>query len=1052
MLVQAILRPKWHSSATILLILMASASGAESEIDFNREIRPILAEYCFQCHGPDSASREAGLRLDRADSATSMLESGNRAIVSGSSEESELIRRLQCEDDELRMPPPELGKRVPEDKLERLVQWIDSGAAYAVHWAFSPVRSPELPSKDSHPIDALVTKRLEEPGWRMAPLADRRTLIRRLSFDLRGLPPTPEEIRQFLDDDDDLSLERLVDRFLASEQFGERMASFWLDGARYADTNGYQNDFNRSMWLYRDWVIRAFNENMPFDQFTIEQLAGDLLPDPSLEQLIATGFNRNNRTVTEAGSIDAEWLVENVVDRLETTSTVFLGLTIGCARCHDHKFDPVSQEEFYQMFDFFHQIEEQGVYSETRGNVEPKIVVPDEEQSQQLQAWLTRIQQLKQAEADLQRQVDAVFDDWVKRGRPAIDTTTVPQPVLSFPLDGSRTGTEVGRAQPLSLAGENEPAREGSPLGPAVRLDGTQWLECRDAEFAPESDRPFSVSLWMRPDNMGAAVSKIERPEGFRGFDILPFSRRISVHIIHQWPNNAIKVVTREALPAGRLSHVVLTYDGSSKAAGVHVFVNGVKAELEVEKDSLNGSIANEVPWQIGRRSGGNFLRGSLQDLRVFDLALTGEIVGKMVVDKLTSRISKDGDPVLVELVRKAFVACSKNDSCVHFRDIQQQRTALNRKRDQMNRSLPGTMVMRERSDRRDTFVLVRGSYDKPDVQRKVSADVPACLPPLPKDAPRNRLGLAKWLVSGKHPLTARVFVNRIWEQLFGNGIVKSSENFGYRCDMPSHPQLLDYLAGRFVESGWNIKALIRLIVTSRTYQQSSAVDPQNYQRDPDNGWLARGPRFRLSAEFVRDNALAISGLLSPKIGGPSVKPYQPEGLWDELAGGANGGPYVLSEGEDLYRRSLYTFRKRTVPHPTLGTFDAPSWEVCQVKRAVTNTPLQALALWNDTTYVEAARRFAEWMLSSADLDNDRDRICAGFEKCTGRLPRADELAVLLKGLDQFSKRFRSEADANALIHQGKSKIAPGLDARRLAAFTMVANTLLNLDETITRE
>jgi hypothetical protein len=1038
-----------------LIVATANAQTTASEtglVDFNREIRPILADHCFQCHGPDSASREAGLRLDNQSDAWAELDSGSSAIVPGKSSESELIRRVLHEDDDLRMPPLELNKPVSAADVELLRRWINGGAEYAKHWAFvAPTKSGRYQAerrRGEHPIDYFVRLRHQSEGVKPTGIASRETLIRRLSLDLRGLPPSPEEVDEFLKQTSAKAYESLVEQMLESPSYGERMAVMWLDAARFADTNGYQNDFNRSMWPYRDWVIDAFNANKPYDEFTVEQIAGDLLPGASMDQKIASGFNRNNRTVTEGGSIEEEWLVENVVDRVETTGATFLGLTIGCARCHDHKFDPISQREFYEFFDFFHHVDEKGYYAETRGNVEPKISIVPLTQRNELESWNREIRSLDQEMKELDKRVGVAFNAWVND----ITVLATAKPALHFPLDGSkqfmRSTGESGE-----LSSESQPIRVESELGTASEFAGDEWFDAGQV-FNPECEKPFSISAWVRSDDSGAIIAKMEKPAGLRGFDVLPFaSKFVSVHLISQWPGDAIKVYTTQQMIEDAMNHVVVTYDGSSKAEGVKIYVNGQRMKLTVEKDNLKGSIQSSAPLQIGRRSAGNHYDGLIQDVRCYQHELSFTEVCMLAVEKIGPRFDKKSPKHFRTTLRNAYEGLELDDASREMAKLRAKRSSLAQKRDALQKDLPSAMVMREREEPRDTYVLMRGQYNTPDKSQKVTADVPDCLPAMEADWPKNRLGLARWLVSEANPLTARVFVNRIWEQLFGVGLVKSSENFGFRADLPEHPELLDYLAVEFVQSGWDIKKLLTLIVTSETYRRTSAAGPDAFTRDPENRLLARGPRFRLSAELVRDNALAISGLLSSKIGGPSVKPYQPDGLWDELAGGANGGPYKVAEGEDLYRRGLYTFRKRTVPHPTLSTFDAPSWEFCQVKRAITNTPLQALALMNDTTYVEAARKFAERILTEGG-ESKEDRLVYAFRICTSRKPRPGELAKLVLGLESYGKHFSENGDevAEQFVEHGRSSRRDEFDKAELAAYTALASALLNLDETITKE
>jgi hypothetical protein len=780
-------------SLAVVALASTKARSNPPAVRFSRDILPILSQNCFQCHGPDEKARKAKLRLDNRQGALRVITPGNIAA-------SELFRRISSDDPDERMPPAKTNRVLTGTQKDLLRRWLDEGAEWGKHWAYeTPVR-PALPhvnrrSWASNPIDHFILARLEKEGLSPSPETAREILIRRVCLDLTGLPPTPREVAAFLADHSPAAYEKLVDRLLASERYGERMALDWLDDARFADTNGYQNDFARTMWPWRDWAIAAYNRNLPYDRFVMEQLAGDMLPGATLQQKIATGFNRNNRTVTEAGSIDEEWRVENAVDRVETTATVFLGLTMGCARCHDHKYDPISQKEFYSFFGFFNSVNEKGVYTEQPGNVPPLV-----------------------------------------------------------------------------------------HLG------------------APEDER--------------------------------------------------------------RLRQLTASLAAADKAA----------------------------------------------------------------------RDYQKGDAAL--FAREARAAADK------FR----------REKAELEKKIPSVMVMEDLPSPRATFVLKRGRYDMPDKNEKVEPGVPACLSPMPAGTPHNRLGLARWLVDPANPLTARVAVNRFWQRYFGTGLVKTTENFGLQGEPPSHPELLDWLAREFIRTGWDMKAMQKLIVMSAAYRQSSKATPELLQRDPENRLLARGARLRLPAEVLRDNALAVSGLLVEKVGGPSVRPYQPAGLWEELAGGAGEGPYVQDKGPGLYRRSLYIYRKRTVPHPTMATFDAPSREVCFVKRARTNTPLQALELLNDVTYVEAARHLAELMLTEGGATSEQ-QIAFAFRRATAKAPEATELRVLKRGLERYRRTFQNDPEkARQFIRQGDSPANDKLDSAELAAYSAVASVILNLDETITKE
>jgi hypothetical protein len=1026
-----------------------SRAGGASPLRFSRDVLPILAENCFQCHGPDEKARKGKLRLDDRAGLLSVVKAGK-------SDASELVRRINADPADGRMPPAKANRSLTAGQKEILRRWVDEGAAWGKHWAYElPVRVAPPPLKDAagvrNAIDNFVRARLEREGLAPAPEATPETLIRRVTLDLTGLPPTPAEVDAFRADHAPDAYEKLVDRLLVSPRYGERMAMDWLDAARYADTNGYQNDFARIMWPWRDWVIDALNHNLPFDRFVVEQLAGDLLPEATRDQKIATGFNRNNRTVTEAGSIDEEWRIENAVDRVETTATVFLGLTLGCCRCHDHKYDPVSQREFYEFLGFFNSVNEKGVYTETRGNVPPLLSVPTEEQEVRLRRLTAAIERADGAV----RSEEAVLPERLRTREQELRTLPAPaEPgdrAFRAGLDGD-LGFSAGKDGRLTYRGKESPQWVDGPSGKALRLDG------KDESFADagavagfdRNDR-FSYGCFVRPRGDGACLSKMDDAATFRGFDLIITGGKATVHLVHSWPDNALKVAMKDALPKDVWSHVFVTYDGSAKAAGVKIYRDGRAATTEVLADELADTISSSQPLRLGKRSASLPLNGDLADVRFYSRALAdGEVetLASLPADRILrtpeEKRSAAEKATLARIYRERYA----DGLHAAIEAVAKARKEL----EEYRKQIPSVMVMEDQPVARETYLLKRGRYDMPDKEQKVQSDTPACLAPLPTDLPRNRLGLARWLISGDNPLTARVAVNRYWQHYFGTGLVKTAENFGVQGEPPSHSELLDWLATEFVRTGWDVKAMHRFIVTSGTYRQSSRAAATLVQRDPENRLLARGPRVRLAAEVVRDNALSIGGLLVEKIGGPSVKPYQPAGLWEELAGGAGEAPYVQEKGPDLYRRSLYVYRKRTVPHPLLATFDAPGREVCQVRRARTNTPLQALELLNDITYVEAARGLAQLMLTEGGTTAEI-RLTYGFRRATARTPGPAELKVLLRGLDRYRQTYAGNHDAaECLIRLGESKPADKLDPSELAAYTAAAGVILNLDETITKE
>jgi hypothetical protein len=1030
---------------------VATRAGEVAPVRFSRDLLPVLSENCFQCHGPDEKARKGKVRLDDRAGLSSV-------VVPGKSATSELVRRVSADAKDGRMPPPKTNRSLSAAQKELLRRWVDEGAVWGKHWAFeAPVRlaPPALkdPTRARNAIDNFVFERLEREGLAPSREAPRETLIRRVTLDLTGLPPTLAEVDAFVRDGSADAYEKLVDRLLASPRYGERMAMDWLDAARYADTNGYQNDFARTMWPWRDWVINACNENYPFDRFLVEQLAGDLLPEATRDQKIATGFNRNNRTVTEAGSIDEEWRIENAVDRVETTATVFLGLTIGCCRCHDHKFDPISQREFYEFLAYFNSINEKGVYTEQRGNVPPLLSVPSREQEERLRDLAAAA-----ARAD---------------GAVRVETTLLPEHQRRWEME--RAGT-AGPAEPGDLAfrcplngdfriagagvkydqaeyrGKDAPAWVGGVTAKALRLDGKpdSYVDAGTAADYAHRDA-FSYGVFVRPRGDGACLSKMDDAAAFRGFDLLVSGGKVTVHLVHSWPDKAIKVVAKEALPNDAWSHVCVTYDGSARAIGVKIYVDGKAVATEVLADTLKDTIRTQQHLRIGKRSTSAAFVGDLADVRIYKRSLSDAEVGVLAAGPIEqivripeSKRTPDQQAMLSRIYRDHYAEA--------LRVAKENAAKAHKELEELKRQIPTVMVMEDQPSPRDTFLLKRGRYDMPDKEQKVLPAVPACMPVPAPDLSRNRLGLARWLVAPDNPLAGRVTVNRFWQHYFGTGLVKTAENFGIQGEPPSHPELLDWLATEFVRTGWNVKALQRLIVTSATYRQSSQASSALGQRDPENRLLARGPRVRLPAEVVRDNALLIGGVLVEKIGGPSVKPYQPAGLWEELAGGAGEGPYKQDKGPDLYRRSLYVYRKRTVPHPLLATFDAPAREVCQVRRARTNTPLQALELLNDVTYVEAARGLAQLMLTNGGK-TDEERLTHGFRRATARMPGPAELQVLLRGLERYRQTFTADgSSAERLIHQGDSSPADKLDSKELAAYTAAAGVILNLDETIVKE
>ncbi len=966
--------------AALLVPLLSAA-------DFNREIRPILSDRCFSCHGPDEANRKANLRLD--------TEAGARRAL------PKLIERVTTEKRGMRMPPVSAGPALAAREVDLLKQWIAEGAPWQKHWSFLPPVKPAL-----NGIDALIEARLKREGLTLSPPASKRTLIRRVSLDLTGLPPTPEETDAFLKDESPQAFERVVDRLLASPRYGERMAMRWLDAARYADTNGYQTDAERSMWRWRDWVIAAFNKNMPFNQFTIEQLAGDQLPHATRDQMVATGFNRNHRANGEGGSIGEEFLVEYAIDRVEATSTVWLGLTLGCARCHDHKYDPFSQREFYSMFAFFNNLPEKGKVFKY-GNSPPLIPAPTQDQEAK---WATLQTAAEQAAARL--------------------TALRPE------IEQKRAAWERSVHQPADWLPNRKLLWQSAE---ERTFDGKKVDEVGDQANFGYYDR-FTLSAWVKPESPdGAILSRAADKEEESGYGIYLKQGKIQVNLVLRWLDDCLRVESQSPLPLGRWSHVTVTYDGSREAKGIRLYVDGVLAPLRVVVDDLNQDFVSKEPLRIGAGNGLRFT-GGIRGIRLYRDVLNEEEVAVLGLPQPLEKLVNAPRRKAAE-VRKAEWAYLDRYAPEPFKVAWQD---FWRTRDELREyvaSLPTVMVMQEQPNVREAHVLRRGAYDQPG--EVVGRALPAVLTSQPM---KSRLDLAQWIVSRENPLTARVTVNRFWQMFFGTGIVKTVEDFGSQGEWPTNPELLDWLAVEFMDQGWDVKRMLKTIVLSRTYQQSARVTPELLNRDPENRLYARGPRFRWPAEVVRDQALAASGLLVEKVGGPSVKPYQPAGLWKELSGGED---YQRDKGEALYRRSLYTYWKRAVPPPGMMTFDAAGREACVVRENRTNTPLQALALMNDEAYLEAARKMAERMMAA---NSEADRLSRGFLLALARPPTEKETTLLLGSFHHYRDRYQTNPAAAAkLLSYGESK--PGNYPKPdLAAWTMVASMILNLDETVTKE
>jgi mono/diheme cytochrome c family protein len=1032
------------------LILLGVPAAAAPPVDFDREIRTVLSDKCFSCHGPDEKQRMAKLRLDTKDGAMSV-------IAPGKSGESKLVQRLTAEKKAMRMPPAATGNTVDDKQVDAIRRWIDQGAKWETHWSYTSPKRPEVPKVKNpawvkNPIDNFVLARLEKEGLKPSRETDRATLLRRLSFDLTGLPPTPAEVAEFIADRTPTAYEKRVDKLLHSPHYGERMAMPWLDLARYADTHGYHIDSHRDMWPWRDWVIKAFNDNMPFDRFTVEQLAGDLLPNPSRSQIVATGFNRNHMINFEGGAIAEEYQTEYVIDRLETTANVWMGMTIGCARCHDHKYDPIRQKDFYSFFAFFNTLPEKGLDGR-KGNAEPMLELPDDAQKRNLDELKVEI-----AARSLPEELLAI--EQVKWEKTQLARMPLPPRTgldAHYEFDGNLADTSGGYHHGKSAG--DEPTYPVGTVGKAVDFNGRAHAAFPGVgDF--DSSTPFALAMWVKltSDRDKGPMNFLQKSDaklGRRGYEIefdeavtLPGLKRgshMTIRLVNRWPDNAIEIRTRDRIVYRDWYQVAVNYDGSGKARGLQLFLNGKPEAVEFVSDSLSGTIKNGSPLEVGNLKATRPFRGQLDDLRIYNSQLAPAQIHELAVD----------EPVRSLLATSAKRSREQKDRLrdyymtygaePEFRATYKELHTLRQQRDDVENLVPTVMVMEDMDGkRRDNFILARGDYR--NKTEKVTAEVPSMLPPMAKDAPRNRLGLAEWLVDPGHPLTARVAVNRYWQLYFGTGIVKTAEDFGSQGEAPSHPELLDWLATEFVRTRWDVRAMQRLIVTSTAYRQSSRVTPELRERDPENRLFARMSRFRLPAEMVRDNALAVSGLLNAKIGGPSVFPYQPPGIWEDIAFGAefSAQHYTPDHGDKLYRRGMYSFWKRTMPPPALNTFDAPDREKCTARRLMTNTPLQALVLMNDPTFVEAARVLAERTMKEGGKD-DAQRIAYAFERATARKPSAREVAVLRDILKQ-------KPATEKVIRIGESVPDATLNPNELAAWTTVASVILNLDETITKE
>ncbi len=1034
---------------SIFAIGIASLSTRGAEVDFAREIRPLLSENCFACHGPDSNKRKAGLRLDQKDSAFGKNESGETAIVPGDLEKSELLRRVISEDKDEVMPPPKEHKKLKPEQVALLKRWIKEGANWTGHWAFQPVKEPAVPNVE-RPIDSFVRARLAKEGLQPAPEEEPARLIRRLWLDLTGLPPSIAEVDAFVQSagaNRQSAMEAAVDRAMASPHFGERLAIPWLDLARYGDTSGYHNDSLRDMWLWREWVIKAFNANMPFDEFTIEQIAGDLLPDATIDQKIASGFHRNVMTSDEGGLIEAEYLNLYLVDRVATTGVTWLGLTVACAQCHDHKYDPITQRDFYQVYAFFHNVPENGKDGVRDRNPKPFLRVPSPEQTAEMTRLDGEIAGADKRAQEIANAADVKQAEWEKQTAASGQAAEPAGPLARIPLDADGSGTDRD-GKPLAGELKGEATFTEGAIGQSLRVEKKGWIEYGD-KFGFEKDQVFTVSAWLRlkPEG-GSPFGKMESSAATRGWDLEFHGTRPTFHLINQWPANSIAVHGERDLPADTFLHFLVTYDGSGKAAGVRMYVNGQLEKTKAEFDSLTETIKTPEPFSIGRRgAAGPAFTGRVDDFRIYERTLPPNEVAALgggATFAIAAIPAEKRTPEQKTQLQKFF----RETQVPELAGAETKAADIRKAKDALERQIPNTMVMSEMEKPRDTFIKVRGAYDQNG--EKVAPAAPAFLPQLAPRAdgkPLNRLDFAKWLVAKEQPLTARVTVNRWWAMLFGNGLVKTVNDFGAQGEWPSHPEMLDWLAADFMRD-WNVKRAIKQIVMSETYRQSSRVSPQLLEKDSENRLLARGPRQRLDAEIIRDNALAIGGILNEKLGGKSIKPEQPPGTWEiNEMGGYN---YDKSKGDDLYRRGLYVYWRRSTVYPSFITLDAPTREFCTAQRAKTSTPLQSLVLMNEPVFVEAARAFAQRILREGGADN-ASRLRYAWRLALARPPSEKEIGILAKTLEaQLATYAQDKPAATALVKVGDLAKPANTDDSELAAWTAMGNVLLNLNETIT--
>lgn len=1015
-------------------------------LDYNIDVKPILSDKCFACHGPDKAKQKAGLRLDLSDHAYADLpeNKGKVAIAPGNLHKSEFFHRIISTDPQYLMPTPASHLSLTAVEKAILIKWIEDGAEYKAHWAFvKPVRSkvPRVNGVQVNAIDNFIQAKLQKENLLPAAEADKELLLRRVSLDLTGLPPTLEEINNFLHDPSPDAYEKQVNRLLNSPHFGEKMAVDWLDAARFADTHGYSIDAERDMSPYRDWVIKAFNTGLSYDKFLQWQLAGDLFPQASKEMIIATAFSRNHQQNMEGGVVEEEFQAEYVVDRTNTFGDAMLGLSIGCAKCHDHKYDPITQKNYYELFSFFNNVKEAGQISYDGAMPTPTLLLPTPEKERSVQI-------IKDSITQLEKKPINGFEQWMNsKAYQQLTAYKIPSDNLQafFSFDHGDLKNTVNKKQEGVIRGMKNDPGKGSDFaangtGKALKLNGDNWLDVKPVGVFRKS-QPFSIGLWVNIPNaltQGVIFHKgdMERLYNFRGYHLYLKDNKLEIMMAHTAPSDAITRISKDPVPRDKWIQLTITYDGSSTAAGFLLYLDGTPMQMETTMDQLVkdihfGNGANEAGLQIGGWDRGFGITNALvDDLAVYDRNLTPLEIN--ILAKKTSWAAVAAKPDLKALQQYYL---SVTDTAFRKELVRLR----NKLADTVN-TIKELMVMQEMPVPKKTYLLKRGNYDMPGEQ--VFPNTPSSVLPYPKDLPKNRYGLAQWVTHPDNPLTARVAVNRYWQNLFGTGLVKTSEDFGNQGEMPSHPALLDWLAVTFIDSGWNVKAINKLIVMSATYRQDSRAGKTAREKDPDNRLLSHGPAYRMSAEMIRDNALQASGLLNNAIGGKSIRPYQPKGLWE-----INSKTYRPDTGNLVYKRSLYVFVKRSVPNPTLATFDAPSRSYCIVRRQKTNTPLQALVTLNDPTYLEAAKVLGEQMEKETD---NRQAITNTFKKLTGRSPQVSEMKLLLELQQAELSKFRQYPQKQrGWLYAGQYKFNGTIDSALVAANTVVASTILNSDASL---